>query len=111
MSTSFVYHVAKLVSDLKPGFAITVSREELKTVMPMRMAGPFGPEWNAVDQIMEKIVGSAYSISVWDDPRTGNVTFHRLRQPLEDGRRTFVSPDRREHFTRDFGGTYLPSGG
>lgn len=104
---STVYHYAQLVTNLKPGFAITIAREELKTIRHMQLVGPFGPDWNAVDQIMEKVVGSSYTIRTHENHMTGAVTFERLRQPSAD-RRTYVSPDRRELFEREFDGFYRP---
>lgn len=108
MSIDIVYRLARQIDQMKPGMALRVNRHEISNIMPMQLVGHFGPEWNVIDQIMEKVVGSAYSIYVWDDPRTGDVTFHRLNEPLKANRRTYVSPDRREHFTRDFDGYYVP---
>lgn len=51
--------------------------------------------------VLESIVGSAYEFWYWEDQMSGNVTFGRLEKPLDDGRRTFVSPDRRDFYRRD----------
>jgi hypothetical protein len=90
-----IRHLANEISKLKPGFRMTIDRHILHDIHPVPMVGIGGPEWNAVDQIMESIVGSAYEFRYWTDPQTGNVTFERLREPLKDGERTYVSPDKR----------------
>jgi len=103
-----VYYIADKVSALKPGMAITVSAVELKTIHPMPLVGVLGPLWHGVDQIMEKVIGSSYEIRVTNDLMTGNVTFFRLNESLKDGRRTWVSPDRRDLFRRDLMGYLVP---
>lgn len=57
---------------------------------------------------MENVIGSAYSIVFNDEGRKDYVEFHRIKEPLtgEDGRRTFVSPDRREQYPHTFDGTF-----
>ena len=83
------YHdIAAQISRLKPGDALTISRHILDCCSSM-------PGFSIVDCIMESIVGSAYSFVPIVDYRTRSVTFQRLAQPLADGLRTYVSPDRR----------------
>ena len=63
--------VVSEIQDLKPGKSITVSRGLLWDI------GCF-----PVERIMENVVGSAYSIEVFEDSDV--VVFRRLLEPLYD---------------------------
>lgn len=58
------------------------------------------------DWILEGIVGSAYEYGYREDLFNGDTIYFRLAEPLTDGRRTYVSPDRRDRFDKDFRGFY-----
>lgn len=58
-----------------------------------------GVKWRAGDLVLEKIVGSAYEYSYWEDCSNGHLVFERRFKPLELGQgRTYVSPDQRDRF-------------
>lgn len=99
-SPSVIESIARTVGNLHPGEAIEVSQHLLQEAGSARLTGEWGPLWSPVDRIMEKIVGSSYDIIYHENIRTGNVTFERLPEPLsiDDGRRSYVSPDRREKY-------------
>lgn len=67
------------------------------------------PGWTEAEWVMENITGSAYEFRFHTDRMTGDVRFERLRQPLEDGRRTFVIPDRRHRAKQDADGYWQPT--
>lgn len=52
------------------------------------------------DRIMERIIGSSFSIRYMRDPMTGNLYFYRMEKELNNGLRTFVSQDRQHLFKR-----------
>lgn len=80
--------IVRSIEKLKPGEALTV--------------GHMDDNWSQVDRIMENVIGSSYIIRVIRNYATRDVTFERLTYPLDDGRLTYVSPDRR-HFYRPEG--------
>src|SRR5687768_2560380 len=93
--------IAATVSRLKPGMRILIDRAILNdAVYPL-------PGWTPAEWVMEQILGAAYEFRHWVDPQSGNVFFERLEAPLKDGRRTYVSPDRRHLFEFD-GLTWRP---
>lgn len=102
-----VYDLAEIIGKIQPGHWHSVGWRVLHDIPPMPMVGIFGLLWSAEDQIMEKIVGSAYEFKYFRDELSGNVIFERLKEPLQNGARTYVSPDRREHFELR-GGYYWP---
>jgi hypothetical protein len=93
--------VVKDVARLKPGECYEVSRQILDDIGGVHLAGYFGPEWSPESRVMERIVGSAYEFSISVNPQTGAATFRRLAEPVEDHRRTYVSPDRAHHYEFD----------
>lgn len=103
-----IKELAHEIQMMKPGHWYTLDRDTLNYVAPaMHLKGPLGPIWKPVERIMESIIGSAYEFRFWEDLSTGRTTFERLKQPLRDGRRTYVSPDRVELFTRTPDGFYM----
>jgi hypothetical protein len=103
---SLVHHLADEVSKLKPGYRITFPRDLMGEIGTMPMTGMFGPHWTPAEQVMEAIAGSAYEVRYFTDFITRDVTFERLKKPLQDGRRTYVSPDRRDRMTLGGDGLY-----
>ncbi len=55
---------------------------------------------------MEDIVGSSYNFRFWEDEYNETVTFERLKEPLRDGARSYVSPDREDMFVKGMDGLY-----
>lgn len=107
-----IYDLAKDIGRISPGQRITVSRFVLdKVAPPAPLVGFGGPTWTPPERVMENIVGSAYEFLFWTEPESGNVVFQRLREPLKDGSRTYVSPDRREHYKLGTDGRYWPNNG
>ena len=90
-----------ITAKLKPGQQIRIAKATL-----MQVWHPV--DWTAAEWVMESIVGAAYEYEMIDDPATGDVTFRRLAEPLKDGSRTYVSPDRRDGFERGKDGYWRP---
>lgn len=93
--------LARKIMQLKPGFEIMIDRDILKEVTP-------SPGWTAAEWVMESITGSAYEFTFRFNPESGNTSFRRLREPLTNGLRTYVSPDRRHHVRLRPDGLYEP---
>lgn len=105
-----IYELAKDISKIPPGCRITVSRFLLNEIAASaRLVGSDGPTWAPAERVMENIIGSAYEFRFWADLKTENVIFERLSEPLNDGSRTYVSPDRRAHYQIGKGGRYWPN--
>lgn len=105
-----VYDLARQIGSIPPGHQIVVSRHVLAEVAPSApLVGFGGPTWTPPERVMENIVGSAYEFRFFEDIQSGDVVFVRLREPLKDGSRTYVSPDRREHFKLGSDGRYWPN--
>lgn len=93
-------YIRQRVAALEPGQQIEVSRHVMGRAKPRGFMAWLREESSA-DRILENIVGSSYEFWYEENPMTGNTTFGRLNTPLEDGRRSYVSPDRRRHYTRE----------
>jgi hypothetical protein len=94
------YDISARVKLLSWGERLEVSMSVLKDVA-------CDPGFSPADMIMESIAGSAYTFAYYEKPESGNVVFHRLDSdvaPLQDGLRSYVSPDRRHLFAQ------LPNG-
>ena len=98
--------LAHRIQQLQPGQRIEVSGHVLRDMEPRGVFAIFRTE-TAADSVLENIVGSSYEFWYEENPMTGNTTFGRLKTPLSDGRRTYVSPDRRHHYQRE-GRLYRP---
>ena len=92
------------VASLKPGQQVEIDRELLRS--PKGLASYLIQE-SAADSVLEGILGSSYEFWYEENPSIGHTTFGRLKQPLEDGRRSYVSPDRRRHYRKE-GRFYCP---
>lgn len=90
--------LADQVSELRPGEHCTVPRYLLDDTMRARCSIFQDNDWTGADWVLEKIVGSAYEFGYYWELTSGDTIFYRLRQPLTDGRRTYVSPDRRHYY-------------
>lgn len=80
-----IYEASARVSALKPGETLELLEYEVN---------------GTLDDIMENVVGSAYSIIITEIPWKRAVQFKRLLKPLDGDLRTFVSKDRRHLFER-----------
>ena len=98
--------LAEQVRALQPGQQINIDRGVMRDLEPRGFFAALRNE-NAADRILENIVGSSYEFWYEENPMTGNTTFGRLKTPLDDGRRSYVSPDRRHHYQRE-GRLYRP---
>ena len=102
--------LAHKIAVIEPGQLFTVECHTLESIAPaMPLTGPDGPMWSPPERIMENIVGSAYTFRFWEDREKGTITFEHLKQPLRDGLRSYVSPDRLEYFTKMPDGFYRPN--
>jgi hypothetical protein len=95
--------VKQMVRSLKPGEWLTVPELDLVLDLPRCFIGFESAVCNPADRILEGIVGSAYEYSYQRDPIKREVTFRRLEKPIdsEDGRQTYVSPDRLKYYSFD----------
>lgn len=104
-----LYPISREISKLQPGQRLDVDCEVLRRVFPpMPLVGFGGPTWTPAERAMENILGSAYEFRFWENRHDGTITFERLKEPLRDGLRTYVSPDRRRHFQQRPDGFYEP---
>lgn len=112
MNTAFAF-ILDALRRMKPGEWFCISKSVLCEIRPIPMVGLPGPLWYAEDQVLEKIAGSAYEYFYTNDTLQDfegfQSTFYRLKSPLpaSDGRRTYVSPDRRHYYTKQ-GCFYVP---
>lgn len=93
--------IKREVARLKPGQQIKVSCNVIRDCEPPSSFARISQETEP-DRILESITGSAYEFWYEEDPIDGNFLFGRLNKPLTDGRRTYVSPDRRHYFRKDW---------
>lgn len=103
-------HILDIVRRLGPGQRVNFSREILYEGSRQGLEHFMSPSGQTTaDLVLENIVGSAYEYGYFEPPDLPgrDITFYRLERPLKDGRRTYVSPDRREHFHFD-GLFYIP---
>jgi hypothetical protein len=86
-------HIVKQVNELKPGEAIKFNRHYLNSHVPSFHHK--GAKFTAADRVLENIMGSAYEYRYDECHMNGDITFFRLEKPLENGRKSYTSPDRR----------------
>lgn len=87
------------VKRIKPGCSITLSSSILDDIGPARLTPD--ATWSPAERVLENVIGSSYEFQIVESPDSRNVEIHRLSCPLDDGRRTYVSPDRRHHYNFD----------
>lgn len=80
-----------LVSRLKPGEHIAIDSQMIEEAF--RSFWHKGAQFTPADRVLENVVGSAWGWSYSEDLYNRHITFKRI---LDDGERTYVSPDRRE---------------
>lgn len=106
MSRVTTRQVARDLQEMcKPGHEIRVSRHIMQDLAGGMFADFMGI-FPAADRILGHIIGSSYEYGYRVDPESRDTIFYRLEKPLEDGRRSFVSPDRMHLFTSRSDGTY-----
>lgn len=90
---TIIDHIADELRAMEIGQRYALSDNVLRDVPDRYMVGMMGPPWKPVDQIMERIIGSSYTIEVWRDEWALTTYF----QKHKEGDRVFwESPDRRE---------------
>lgn len=94
--------IVQRLNALKPGERLIVSRLALadmrgkvESVFPLL-------DFNPVDRIMESVIGSSYDMECVTDPQSGDCHFTRLKEPVPDGYRTWVSADRRHLYKSEW---------
>ncbi len=94
-----IYEIAREISRIPPGDCYCV--DEFDRIGLTGGGSIFKPR-SVPEAIMENIVGSSYEFVFWEDPMTQKLVFRRLRTPIPESARlrTFVSADRRQHFTQ-----------
>jgi hypothetical protein len=83
--------IVTCVGRLEPGQRIDFSDSELREIETLHHNGA---TFTPADRVLENIIGSSYEFR-YTTALNGRVTFERLSAPLTDGRRSYVSPDRR----------------
>lgn len=91
-----------LAERLSPGTQLEVDRETMHEIED----APYG--WSKAEWILEFIPGSAYEFMAWENGEKARWVFRRLQKPLTGGLRSYVSPDRREFFTKRADGLWEP---
>lgn len=86
---------------MAPGQQCFVSHHTLKRVACL-------PHCTPEDTLLESIAGSGYEFGYSIPPDKDGVQFYRLKEPLNDGRRSYVSPDRRHRYTKGVDGLWHP---
>lgn len=94
------------VARIPKGAYLTVKRVELTLAMDGRSSSDDYWDYTPADWVLENIMGSTYEYGYTLCPN-GDVSFWREAVPLNDGRRTYVSPDRKQHFIYT-GRYYIP---
>ncbi len=85
-----------VVARLHPGESVIFARRAIGTADTRgSIFRDFFNSQDPVDQIMESIVSSVYTIEVIEDHE--RITFHRLLKRLPETERTWMSTDRRGH--------------
>lgn len=91
-------NVLAIVASLQPGQAVDFENHNLAYLPPFE----FGDSAivGKCDRILENVVGSGYGWWYVVSPFNDKVTFKRLKGELREWDRTYVSPDRRDHYTK-----------
>ena len=98
--------IEKIKRDCKPGMEFRVSARVMRDLQKLSVS-----DFTVADIILEQIIGSAYEYGYQIDVDTGDTIFFHLSQPLNDGRRSYVSPDRYNFFNYDSDtGIFSPKG-
>ena len=100
--------IARQIQAMKPGQCVRVSQGTMRLLSDPIMENHY--RFPIKDWILEHIVGASFEFGYHEDLATGDINYFRLPQPLTDGRRSYVSPDRRDRFRKRFDGIYEPIG-
>lgn len=96
--------IIRKILELRPGESIWFGIREVASVMPPP------PGFTTADWLSEKIVGSAYEFLISEDVMNRIIVVHRISLlPVDDERKTYVSPDRRHLYDQTPDGFYVPS--
>lgn len=86
------------VKNLKPGESVDVSNLLLRS---FGFRDYNGAVFSPADNVLEKIIGSSYSLGYQENFHKDSTTFYRLKESLENTPYwSYVSPDRRQHYER-----------
>lgn len=88
------------VKKLQPGQRIDVSANIFGRPQGLALWLQHMTEFNDADRVLENIVGSGYEYWYRRNDSRDSITFGRLDQPYTDGRRSYVSPDRRDRYAK-----------
>lgn len=100
--------IAKQLQEMRPGQCLRLSASVLKDLSHGMFENPYG--FDKRDFVLEHIVGSSYEYGWREDHGTGDTIYFRLKKPLSNGERSYVSPDRRDRYERGFDGIYRRTG-
>src|SRR5262245_26354129 len=100
---NYLQFIRNKVAGLRPGQRITFTALVMLEAEPRGLFSLLREIGRPADRVLDNIIGSAYEYGYFDNPEDRSTTFYRLPQPLpSDGpSRTYVSPDRRHHYTYD----------
>lgn len=98
--------MAQTIQAMQPGQCLRVSADTLKTLEVALMENRYN--FPMKDWVLENIIGSSYEFGYTEYLPTMDVTYFRLPKPLQDGTRSYVSPDRRDKYRKRFDGIYEP---
>lgn len=114
--SALVHFLAASIARLEPGQSQEVTEYALREIRPTIQTGP-GSVWSGVDHIMNEIEDSLVSSGdlqrhpmrefyTRTDYSKATVTFHRLKEPLPKGRRSYVPPELIDKYRQDPDGFY-----
>ena len=104
MKTNVLDWVADQVRHMEPGEVVSVDSFFFLDVPPFEHNGA---RWTPEEQVLEKIIGSAFEYSTSTDPMARTVTFYRHPEPCPEGAYRWISPDRRHLVVLGADGLYL----
>ena len=96
--------LAAMIQQMKPGQCCRVSMDTFRTLDVGMMENSH--DFPLKDWVLENIIGSSYEYGYNEDLATGDINYFRLSEPLTNGRRSYVSPDRLSFYRRRPDGIY-----
>ncbi len=90
-SEQTLQHAVELVKRLTPGQCIRFEKQFLSEICSAELIP--GYTWSPAERIMERVIGSSWSIRFREHMPTGDTIFEKLQE--ESDQPTYVSPDRR----------------
>lgn len=95
-------HFRGLLRSLAPGESLTIDRDCLADDVMFA-----NPEWTPAEWLLEGIIGSSYEYSI-SYTHDRHPVLKRLETICTGNLRSYVSPDRRHHYTQRPDGLYEP---